>query len=394
VTPNAAAAWQNDLAFVVKSVTSGHPQPFHSMSEADFNRVANELNQSIPRLPRHRIIVRIGELIAAVGDGHTRFPWPWNPADLGFHVLPVELEFFSDGLYVTAASAPFADIVGSRVIAIGDTRVDEALRRLTPVISRDNRYGIERIAKRLLTVPEVLDAERIAPLRNKVRVTFEKNFQTREILLPAILANQAPSLTSFHQLHGTKLPLHRSSPDRFYWQSTLGDGSIYAEINSVSNQPGYATLPVFCEQLLAAVDRGAPRVIVDLRHNGGGSRELMLPCVEGLAARESVNRPDRLYVVIGGETFSAALWTALDFKNRTRASFLGEPTAGCPNFYGETRRAETPEKHIPFTWASRMNWRTDRNDMREALVPDRVIRESFADYSSGRDLVLEAIVTP
>jgi len=41
-----------------------------------------------------------------------------------------------------------------------------------------------------------------------------------------------------------------------------------------------------------------------------------------------------------------------------------------------------------------MNWRTDHNDMREALVPDRVIRESFADYSSGRDLVLEAIVTP
>lgn len=386
-----AAAWRRDLKFVVDSIVAGHAEPFHAIAEKDIRQAASSLDAEIPRLPRNVIIVRMAALVASIGDGHTRFPWPWDPVALRFHSLPVQFEFFADGLYAVAASAESSDVVGGRVLEIGGTKIDDALRAIAPIVSRDNRYGVERIARRLLAIPEVLDALRVAPLRDAVRVAFEKDGKRKTIFLPVL---SAPSqLVSLHQMKGTSPPLHRSAPDRFYWSAPLDGGkTIYVEVNAVNNQPNSPTLPAFCETVLADIDRGAERVIVDLRHNGGGSRELMLPFVDALAARPAINRPGHLFVVVGRETFSAALWTALDFKNRTQATIVGEPTGGRPNFFGETRSAETPEHHVPFTWASRMNWRTDRSDGREALVPDRVVRESFADYAAGRDPVVSAIL--
>lgn len=389
-----AARWQRDLEFVVQTVTTGHAEPFHATSEHRFRRSVSQLREAIPRLPRHAIILRMARLVASIGDGHTRLPWPWDPAELGFHSLPVRFEVFSDGVFVVAASAVYSDLVGARVLEVGRVSIDRALRSIAPIVSSDNRFGVDRIAKRLLAVPEVLDALEIAPLGETVPFVLEKDGQRRAASLPVTTPSAVSELLEFHRINGGAPPLHRTALEEFYWMSTLEEGrTICAHINTVSNQPGHPTLPEFCDELLAAVDHGAERVIIDLRHNAGGSRELMLPCVDGLAARQSINRPDRLFVVVGNETFSAALWAALDLKNRTRAAFLGEPTAGRPNFYGETQRSETPEHHIPFTWASRMNWRTDRNDRSEALVPDRVIRESFADYAAGRDPVVEAILS-
>jgi hypothetical protein len=206
--------------------------------------------------------------------------------------------------------------------------------------------------------------------------------------------NTGPPLRDLHGIAGTRPPLHRRAPETFAWKTMLEDGeTLYAQIKSVSNQPGHATLPEFCSGVLADIGTGAVgRLVVDLRHNSGGSRELLLPFVEGLAGLDRINQPDRLFVVVGHETFSAALWAALDFVNRTRATLVGEPSGGRPNFYGETRSAETPAHHVPFTWASRMNGRTDRGGQSESLAPAIVVRERFADYVAGRDPVLDRVL--
>jgi hypothetical protein len=392
MTPDDVSAWRGDLAFVVKSITTGHAEPFHAISEKEFRQAAAVLDKEIPLLSPHVIVARMGMLVASIGDGHTRLPWPLDPPLAGFHALPVQFDFFSDGVFVVAGSRESSDAVGGRVVEISHRKVDDVVRAITPMVSRDNRYGIDRIARRLLAIPEILDAVHVAPLRGPVRLVVEKDGTPKTIFLSVFSASSLPQMETFHRINGTTPPLHRSQPERSYWSAPLDGGkTMYFEVNSISNDPHGPTLPAFCENLLNEVDRGVERVIVDLRHNGGGSRELMLPCVEAFAARPAINRSGHLFVIVGHETFSAALWTALDFANRTHATIVGEPTAGKPNFFGETRSAATPAHHVPFTWASRMNWRTDHADTRDALIPADIIRESFADYASGRDPVINEI---
>jgi hypothetical protein len=392
LSPAEAAAWRRDLDFVVTSVTRGHAEPFHATSEAEFRRTAQQIDRAIPNLASYEVIVAMGKLVASVGDGHTRLPWPWDPALLGFHVFPVQFEFFSDGIFIVAAAEPYTSLVGGRVTAIGRMNIDDAVRAVSPLVSRDNPYGIARVARRLLAIPEVLHAVAIAPALDRIRISVFIDGRAMATDVLAGAASPAPRLRSFHQLRGTSAPLHRSAADSFYWKTFLDNGrTLYAQINTESSQPRRAALPSFCQALLADAGRGVERIIVDLRHNGGGSRELMLPCVEGFRTLTALNRPDRLFVVVGNETFSAALGTALDFANRTQATIVGEPTGGRPNFFGETRSAKTPEHHLPFTWASKMNWRTDKSDTRESLVPSVLIHETFADFGTGRDPVLEWI---
>ena len=91
--------------------------------------------------------------------------------------------------------------------------------------------------------------------------------------------------------------------------------------------------------LFAEIDRlQPPRVVLDMRDNGGGDftvfRESVLAAIR---ERPRLNRPDRLYVIIGREMFSAAMSNAADLRLQTNATLVGEPIGERPNSYQEVR---------------------------------------------------------
>jgi len=99
------------------------------------------------------------------------------------------------------------------------------------------------------------------------------------------------------------------------------------------------------------------RLVIDMRENGGGDftlvREHLLP---GLKQRSAINRTGHLFVVIGRDTFSAAMSNATDFKKR-RKRFLsvndwrktkqlpGESTAGASEFTADSGRIQLSITH-------------------------------------------------
>lgn len=274
---------------------------------------------------------------------------------------------------------------------VGRLPIANAVDAIAPIISRDNRYGIPVIARRLLTLPEVLHARTVTDRPDEVTIRARtRDKKSIQATLRGVLRSEMPALRDLHEsLHVTKA-LHWQNAGVAFWRTRLLDGKApYVQINAVANMPG-VTLPAFCEETLAEIDRTPPeRIIIDLRHNRGGSRELMLPCVDGLKSRGSASRRARLFVLVGAETFSAGLWSALDLDRLAGAVSIGQPTSGRPNFFGETRRADTPVRRIPFTYASRFNQRSDPSDTGEALVPEIQIPETFEDYLTGRDPVLD-----
>jgi hypothetical protein len=64
---------------------------------------------------------------------------------------------------------------------------------------------------------------------------------------------------------------------------------------------------------------------------------LLMPFINQIKANKKINKKGRLFVIIGRQTFSSAILNAISFKNNTEAIFVGEPTGGKPNHYGEIK---------------------------------------------------------
>ena len=69
-------------------------------------------------------------------DGHSGI-FPFIPGS-GTHVYPVRWWRFSDGLVITAARAPYEDLVGSRVESVDGRPIADVLALVEPLAPRDN----------------------------------------------------------------------------------------------------------------------------------------------------------------------------------------------------------------------------------------------------------------
>jgi hypothetical protein len=150
--------------------------------------------------------------------------------------------------------------------------------------------------------------------------------------------------------------------------------------------------------LLAALRRRAARadverVVLDLRHNGGGNNTTYGALLQALR-RQPFNRARRLYVLLGRMTFSAAANFATDVDRQTNAIFVGEPMGGGLNFYSPEGRFVTLSR-LPIAMAVPISityWELAPGDPRLTIRPEISAPLSSSDYFSGRDPALRAAV--
>jgi hypothetical protein len=152
-----AAHWREDLRWMAEEMPKRHKNLFHTITRGQFERAVRKLDERIPSLARHQIIVEMARIAAMIGDGHTNIA-PTRDPKIGFRAYPVKFYLFQDGLYVRAAARENADLVGARVLKIGDAPVDRAYDSVREIIGRDNEMDVKFFAPFLLAMPEVLHA--------------------------------------------------------------------------------------------------------------------------------------------------------------------------------------------------------------------------------------------
>ena len=156
----AAAQWGQDLDFLTSSIRTHHPNPFHAVSEASFERRVDQLRETIPTLTDSEIMVEMAGLVAMLQDGHTAIRG-------GFRFLsgqyPLRLHAFEDGIFVGSAPGALRGAVGARLLRIGTTSAEEAYRRVSAVTSHDNEMTLRARVPDSLTIPEILHALQISP---------------------------------------------------------------------------------------------------------------------------------------------------------------------------------------------------------------------------------------
>jgi hypothetical protein len=131
----------------------------------------------------------------------------------------------------------------------------------------------------------------------------------------------------------------------------------------------------------------------DEAHNSGGNNNLNRPIIHGIIVHdEKIDRKGKLFCIIGRQTFSAAMNCVSNLEQRTKVIFVGEPTAGAPNHFGDAKRIQLPNSKLIGGVSTRF-WQDSRpREIRPWVPPDVPVQISSKDYLSNHDPVLQAVL--
>jgi tetratricopeptide (TPR) repeat protein len=386
--------WGYDLDHLVRRMEKVHYNLYAKVSREKFRAAIDELKGRLSALKDEEIAVGIQRILALVGDGHTILMFNRNGEEPRLR-YPVELYLFKEGLFVRAASPELAELVGSKVLRIGNVSAEEALAAVEPLCSRDNAMGVRKQSPVFLTIPPVLTYLKLADEMTHVAIGVKKaDGQKITIDLKPTLIDP-PATKKFVRANcNAKAPepiSFKRNDERFWFEYLPDKKMVYFQFNAVANKPD-ETLEKFCSRLFSFIN-GNPveNLVIDMRNNGGGNNFLNRPLIHGLIRCDKVNRPGHLFVLVGRRTFSAAMNCTVDIERNTNVIFVGEPTGSSPNFVGETTILMLPCSGLRFSCSS-LYWQSSTAmDRRTWVAPELVAEPSMEAFAANRDPGLEAI---
>jgi hypothetical protein len=132
-------------------------------------------------------------------------------------------------------------------------------------------------------------------------------------------------------------------------------------------------------------------LVLDLRLNRGGNGTLNRPLLVSLIKARKLEGPGKQFVIIGRSTFSAAQFLVNDLERYTEAVFVGEPSGGKVNSYGDSRKITLPHSGITVR-VSVYWWQEDPWDDRQWKAPDVAAELTSDDYRKNVDPALKAVI--
>ncbi len=381
-----AEQWRNDLAYLAKELPSRHKNAFASVTRADFEKQVADLDSRIPKLSEMEIRAGLLKIIASVGDGHTSI-WSWGRLE-PMRVMPISLYWFKDGIFVLAATEPYRNLLGARLLRIGKKDVAEAGRILSVLVPHENDALLKSQLPNILTNAGLLQVMGIADSSDSVHLELQPSSgKAISVDVPAIAPAAAGNRVQAFQ---GEPPLYRKNRSP-YSATTIDKGAtVYFEYNSCTNDPKlpFSDFRPKLKEMLS--QSGVQRLVVDLRLNGGGNSAILDPWISEIKS-SPLNRKGRMFVIIGRSTFSSAILNAVRLRKETAATLIGEPTAGKPNHFGEVRELELPNSSIKVGYSTKYFKETD--DDSPSLMPEILVEQTSVDYLAGRDPVLDAIIS-
>ncbi|HEX6217789.1 MAG TPA: hypothetical protein VFZ35_00765, partial [Sphingomicrobium sp.] len=253
-----AEQWREDLRFMVAEMRLRHPNLHHHVDKKEFDAAVADLDARIPSLQRNQIIVEMMRIAALVGDGHTRIE-PRKDEAFRFPSLPVKLYLFDDGVFVRAARADQRALLGARVEAIGGVLIDDAVRRLAAIASRENEVGAKLYVPIYMAMPDVLHAVGLSAGRDHASLTLSRGGRRWTARVPAgDIAPRWPPDTDISLITpdgwidaARRSPMWLQAPLDYHRLIDMPErGALYAQLNMVTNVDGQ-TLDQFGDRILA-----------------------------------------------------------------------------------------------------------------------------------------------
>ena len=377
--------WRRDLDYLYNEALRVSPDYRNGNAPAAFTNAYQELKKNIPGLSLAQFIVGLNRMLATLRQGHTGLF-----GGGGIHNLPVQFYVFPEGIYVVRASEQHQSLAGSRLVSIGRTSAEDALRLMNRMQSVDGDMEYVGLGAMLLRKAEYLEGSGIDIDVNAVQITVESPEGQRETVTLG-----GPDIQGSMKLPApprVQPPMFLRNVKENHWEQALPErNAVYVQLNQVSNDPD-ESLPAFGTRLWNVLEARKPgNLIVDVRHNTGGSTSLYPELLRTIIAYTRV--PDRkVYVLIGRHTYSAAGNFITDLERLVNPVFVGEASGECCNLNGDFAQVRLPHTGLTGTIAGvRWNLSHDVFDGRREMSPQVPVQLTAAAYFAGLDPALEAV---
>ncbi|HVR30619.1 MAG TPA: hypothetical protein VMS86_13930 [Thermoanaerobaculia bacterium] len=388
-----ASSWRTDIEAIRSALQRRHPDPFHTISRQELEAGFRQLEGELSSLSPHEIVVRLQQLVARVGDAHTYLALPTPPHPLAFRGLPVRFELFTEGLYVTEATAENGRLAGKRVVRLGALSAREAVDRIRGFVSRDNAATADFLAPGRLRIPEVLHGLGIAPHAERVRLEVEGEGGSLEVVyLEPLPQAGEPRWEDARDREALLESLYWRDSESSYWLLSLPDRqSVYLQLNRTVSDPR-RPLAELAEELARLLARDAPRrLVIDLRRNIGGNWKEAQPLIRALLESGRFFTRGRLVLLVGRGTISAAVVLAQEIARYTEVVYVGEPTGSRPNQFGDNEPAVVlPCSQLELAVASAYFQTGGPYAFQPWIAPDVFVPPSATNYFAVADPALAA----
>ncbi|NUQ22474.1 MAG: tetratricopeptide repeat protein [Saprospiraceae bacterium] len=396
-TPLTPADWQSDLRFLQETVHKDYSFLFKKTTAEKFDASVDKLYQEIPKLQPHEIVAGFGRIVSSFAYGHTDIGWEQAPVK--YHVLPLNLYWFTDGVYIEGAHKDYEKLVGAKVLKIEGLAVEDAMKAIRPLVPVENDQYFKANGLDFLVIPEALHAQKVTKtLKNAITFTLERDGKSFDHTITAVESYRFPRKYGFvnpekdwvSARNQAATPLYLKNFDKIYYFEYLPESkTVYVRHSQIQDDP-QENIPTFYDRVFDFIEKNdVEKLVIDVRLNGGGNNYKNKPIVTGIIRTKKINQPGKLYVLIGRRTFSACQNLVNELHNYTNAIFVGEPTSENINFYGDNRRVELPKSKLPVYLS--FAWWQDKPQWENAdwLAPHVAVEMSFEDYRSNRDPILE-----
>lgn len=380
--------WDSDLLLLQRKLPRLHKDLFHKLPNEEFDARIADIRQRLPELSDLEVQVELRKLFALVGDAHTDLAWV-QPERL----LPLSVYHMAEGPVVLAATEQYGAMLGATVVAVEGMPAADVIAALADIIPHENESQLLKSYPNYLVQSDILAVLGVVEDPSAVTITVAaENGRTEEHVVEPICVQAGVQFVRY--IGGiletpAEVPAFMKGSDLPYWSVYYEkDRLLYIAYNQCVDHPQYPFAD-FRDEVLAVLDSElVERVVVDLRRNGGGNSAVLRPLVKRLAEETADGRCE-VFAFIGRQTFSSAVLNAIELKHEAAAVFVGEPSGGRPNHFGEVRVLELPATGLRVSYSTKYfdHYPPDT----DALIPDIAAPPSLAAYRVWEDPAMTAI---
>jgi len=374
--------WHKDLNQLADELPKLHKNLFFNQKADQFYTRIRRLKNRVEHMNIYMIVMEIAQIVAAIGDAHTAVALPRH------NRLPFECYWFQEGIYITLTPPEFEDLLLHKVVKVDGNPIEDVIERLSKIISHENQSFLKSQLPDYLTCADILFGLNISNELENVRITIENQYQEqRDVILPTIKYEEWQPGALYEKASAyDQLPLYRKNKGKYFWSEFDHEKKLlYINYNKCKDMPNI-TVRDFSNQLINDIKSNADiqRIIIDLRNNDGGNSELFKDFLKWLSTFDRLNRRDKLFVIVGRDTFSSALLNTYYLKFNTHAFFLGEPTGGMPNHYGEVQYLSLNSSGLYIRYSTKY-YELDDDKSLPSFIPDIGFSVTFKDYIQNID---------